>query len=310
MSDDFERRLQEAFRGGSLPPAPASLVDALQRVPDAPVRSRRSTSGRTCSGCSRRQLLVATVGALAIGGGSPRPRLPTATVAPSSSPTPETGLRLEYQVLPSGGVVPGPADLATIVSIIERRIAATGAVGATVEADGADRIIVTLPGVTDADIDSKADRPDRPRRLRATRPDPGQRRPDARPHDGSRRCSAATRSHRRRSEPTRTDRPAIDFVLKPEGTRLFADYTAQNIGSYFAITLDGAVLSAPVIQNGIPGGEVQITGGGLNGFDANEAASLAAILQFAAAAVPDPGGRERRQVGRAGPDPFPSRRAP
>ena len=43
---------------------------------------------------------------------------------------------------------------------------------------------------------------------------------------------------------------------------MFADYTAKNVGRYFAITLDGAVVSAPVIQNSIPGGNVQITGGG------------------------------------------------
>src|SRR5215210_7452041 len=47
-------------------------------------------------------------------------------------------------------------------------------------------------------------------------------------------------------------RPAVDFVLKGEGAALFSDYTAKNVGSYFAITLDGAVVSAPVIQNAIP----------------------------------------------------------
>ena len=49
-------------------------------------------------------------------------------------------------------------------------------------------------------------------------------------------------------------------MLKPEGARLFGDYTANHIGSYFAITLDGMVLSAPVIQNAIPNGNVEIPG--------------------------------------------------
>ena len=57
-------------------------------------------------------------------------------------------------------------------------------------------------------------------------------------------------------------RPAVDFVLKDEGAKQFADYTANHVGDYFAITLDGAVISAPVIQNSIPNGNVQITGGG------------------------------------------------
>ena len=51
------------------------------------------------------------------------------------------------------------------------------------------------------------------------------------------------------------------------------------------------MLSAPVIQNGIPGGEVQITGGGLNGFDANEAREHRGDPPVRRAAVPDPGDR-------------------
>ena len=45
--------------------------------------------------------------------------------------------------------MPGSSDLETIISTLEARIATTGVVGATVEADGLDRIIVSLPGVTD-----------------------------------------------------------------------------------------------------------------------------------------------------------------
>lgn len=72
--------------------------------------------------------------------------------------------------------------------------------------------------------------------------------------------------------------PAVDFVLKTDGTRLFGDYTASHAGNYFAITLDGLVLSAPVIQNAIPNGDVQITGGGESGFGAREAAELVATI--------------------------------
>ena len=81
-------------------------------------------------------------------------------------------------------------------------------------------------------------------------------------------------------------RPAVDFVLKSEGASLFSDYTAKNVGSYFAITLDGAVVSAPVIQNAIPGGNVQITGGGLAGFNAKDATNLVTILKFGSLPFP------------------------
>ena len=55
-------------------------------------------------------------------------------------------------------------------------------------------------------------------------------------------------------------RPAVSFRLNPAGGRIFGEYTAQNIGNPFAITLDEEVISAPVIQSHIPGGSGIITG--------------------------------------------------
>ena len=227
MSDDLEQRLQQAFQRGSLPPAPASLVEALQRVPDAPVRSRRSMSRRSTFGLLAAALLVATVGALAISGGSPRPGPTTPTVAPTASPAPETGLRLEYEVLPSDGVKPGPADLATIVSIIERRVAATGVVGATVQADGPDRIIVKLPGVTDAT-------PIRKLIGQTGRIDfvpLGQTQVTIHQTIDSGRYPPLFSADQVGSATVSADQngqPAIDFVLKPEGARLFARLHGQE----------------------------------------------------------------------------------
>ena len=55
-------------------------------------------------------------------------------------------------------------------------------------------------------------------------------------------------------------RPAVNFRFNPAGARKFGDYTAENIGSPFAIVLDDEVISAPVIQSHIPGGSGIITG--------------------------------------------------
>ena len=49
-------------------------------------------------------------------------------------------------------------------------------------------------------------------------------------------------------------RPAVNFRFNTSGARKFGDYTAENIGSPFAIVLDDEVVSAPVIQSHIPGG--------------------------------------------------------
>ncbi|MCC6305477.1 MAG: protein translocase subunit SecD [Rhodobacteraceae bacterium] len=74
------------------------------------------------------------------------------------------------------------------------------------------------------------------------------------------------------------NRPAVNFRFNPSGARKFGDYTAQNIGSPFAIVLDGEVVSAPVIQSHIPGGSGIITGR----FTVEESTRLAVLLRAGA----------------------------
>jgi len=54
--------------------------------------------------------------------------------------------------------------------------------------------------------------------------------------------------------------PAVSFRFDGTGARLFGDYTANNVGKPFAIVLDDKVISAPTIQTAIPGGSGIITG--------------------------------------------------
>ena len=61
------------------------------------------------------------------------------------------GLRVEYQVQPVDGVTPSAVDVATIRDIIERRVNSTGVAEPLVQTQGADRIVVELPGVSDPD---------------------------------------------------------------------------------------------------------------------------------------------------------------
>ena len=73
-------------------------------------------------------------------------------------------------------------------------------------------------------------------------------------------------------------RPAVSFRFNTSGARKFGDYTAQNIGSPFAIVLDDEVISAPVIQAHIPGGSGIITGR----FSVEETTNLAVLLRAGA----------------------------
>jgi len=72
--------------------------------------------------------------------------------------------------------------------------------------------------------------------------------------------------------------PSVNFRFNPTGGRKFGQYTAENVGSPFAIVLDGEVISAPTIREAIPGGSGQITGR----FSVEESTQLAVLLRAGA----------------------------
>lgn len=76
--------------------------------------------------------------------------------------------------------------------------------------------------------------------------------------------------------------PAIDFVLSPDAATVFAEHTANNLGKYLAITLDKRVISAPIINQQIPGGQGQISGA----FNAETANALAVQLRYGSLPIP------------------------
>jgi protein-export membrane protein SecD len=195
------------------------------------------------------------------------------------------GLRVEYQAVAVDGKSPSAGDMSVIKDIVERRVNTTGVSEPVVTTQGADRVVVELPGVTD---------PEAVRKLvgqtgqldfvplGSTQVTEGQTL-DLKtypPLFGGDQVASATVGT------DQNGRPAVDFVLKSTGASLFADYTGKNVGAYFAITLDGAVVSAPVIQNAIPNGNVQITGGGLAGFNAKDATNLVTILKYGSLPFP------------------------
>ena len=70
----------------------------------------------------------------------------------------------------------------------------------------------------------------------------------------------------------------VSFRLNAVGARKFCTITRKNVGKPFAIVLDNKVISAPVINEAICGGQGQISGG----FDVQEAAELALLLRAGA----------------------------
>lgn len=282
IDHELETRLRSAYRTGELPAAPSRLLDALERVPDAIVVGRRAAgtrpAGRRASfGLLGIAAVLAVGGALAIGGGgllrgivpAPTPQLP-----PSAVP----GTVITYAIQWSSETPSDPATVARLLQVIEDRVAATGAVGLTVRAAGEDRIVVGLP----AGLDTAPFRQLIGQRGETTfvslgttaleRGDPVD--PATNPAlfaaDGIAGASVGTDQNGAR---------VVDIALTPAATLQFADYTAAHISEYFAIVVDGRVLTAPVIHSEVPSGEVQISQGStLGGYPADEAAALVAIL--------------------------------
>jgi preprotein translocase subunit SecD len=197
----------------------------------------------------------------------------------------EGGLRVEYQALAKDNQSPNAESMSVIKDIIERRVNTTGVSEPVVVTQGTDRVVIELPGVSDVDavrrlvgqtgrldfvpLDAQQAQAGQVLDLEANPP----------LFSGDQIQSAAIGQ-----DPN--GGLAVDFVLKGEGAQLFADYTANHIGEYFAIALDGSVISAPVIENSIPGGNVQISAGGIGGFNAKEANELVTVLKFGSLPFP------------------------
>jgi preprotein translocase subunit SecD len=189
------------------------------------------------------------------------------------------GLRIEYQVLPEAGKAPGPSDLDVMRRIIINRIDKSGVAEPQVVAQGNDRLIVEMPGVQN---------PDQIRKLVGTTG-----RLDFVPL-GDTQMTQGQQVDLNAFPPlfsgdeiaaaqigqNQTGQRTVDFTLNGDGKEKFADYTAKNVGKYFAIVLDGEVISAPVIRSSIPNGQVQIESGGIGGYPLDEAQNLVTILQF------------------------------
>ena len=79
-----------------------------------------------------------------------------------------------------------------------------------------------------------------------------------------------------------TRSPQINLSFNKEGSKLFADVTGRNVGKPVAVFLDNNLITAPVVQEKIMGGQAQITGQ----FTIQEAKEL--VGRFNAGALPAP----------------------
>jgi preprotein translocase subunit SecD len=179
------------------------------------------------------------------------------------------------------------------LEIIRRRIDETGTREPTIMRQGADRILIQVPGIGSAAelkalIGTTAQLTFQPVVSRTAdegeNPGVGNELLPSIDEPGTfyilERAPVVTGEELVDAQPDfdQNGRPAVSFRFNPTGARKFGDYTAQNIGNPFAIVLDGEVISAPVIQSHIPGGSGIITGN----FSVEESTQLAVLLRAGA----------------------------
>ena len=214
------------------------------------------------------------------------------------------GLRVEYQALPVPGKDPGTvvspdgAAMNTIRNIIEARVNNTGVAEPVVVTQGTDRVIVELPGATNRDAIEKLigqtgqlvfiPLPAARYGTAATTQGPtGVIQGGPLPKDAS-LTPLFSGDHVKTADPAidqNTGQPIVSFSLDSEAAKLFAEYTQAHVGDYFAIVLDGNVVSAPSIQSAITSGQGQITTGtGSQGLTARN--NLVTVLRYGSLPFP------------------------
>src|SRR6195952_469111 len=187
------------------------------------------------------------------------------------------------------------------IQIVERRVNELGTVEPLIQRQGADRILVQVPGLQDptrlkellgktAKLDFRmVDQTVSPEQALQGRP----------PADSDVLMSSTapktpyvikkqilvSGGDLTDAQPgfdQRTSEPIVSFRFNTSGSRKFAQATSENVGQPFAIVLDNEVISAPVIREPITGGSGQISGS----FTVQAANDLSILLR--AGALPAP----------------------
>ncbi|MEM6440041.1 MAG: protein translocase subunit SecD, partial [Pseudomonadota bacterium] len=166
--------------------------------------------------------------------------------------------------------------MAQSLEIVRRRIDETGTREPTIQRQGADRILIQVPGIGSAEellgligrtakltfhlVESATGDA-------STRPGPNQITVEDAEAPGRfyvlerRALIAGDRlTDAQGGFDAQTGEPVVNFRFDPAGARRFGEVTAQNVGRPFAVVLDDLVITAPTIREPITGGSGQISG--------------------------------------------------
>jgi hypothetical protein len=227
-------------------------------------------------------VLTIVVGVLLINAG--RPGTPTATIV--------------YRLVPADGRQITDADLDETVQILQHRLNSAGDVPGTVEKLPPDMVSVRLYGETY--VPALSDKLGAPGRFlfvllpRATYGDVTAPSTTPLPAEGSMLDPELLKTAQfngseldpngtsAAEDPNTPGYWLVNFAFKGEYANQFAVWSGQHINEYFAMVLDGKILSVPYIKDAITGGKGVISGG----FTASDAKWMAVMLSYGALPFP------------------------
>lgn len=181
------------------------------------------------------------------------------------------GVYVVLEAVPDEGVTLDDAAMNRLIEVLDRRINGLGVAESLVQKAGSNRVIIELPGISNTEdamnmigktalLEFKLENP-----------------------DGTLGETLLTGGALKKADVSYDNlgRPQIQFEMNQEGAIRFAEITRNNIGKKLAITLDGKVQTAPMINSEIPSGNGVITGN----YTVEEAKATATLLNAGALPV-------------------------
>ncbi|AVQ20550.1 preprotein translocase subunit SecD [Fusobacterium necrophorum subsp. funduliforme] len=181
------------------------------------------------------------------------------------------GVYVVLEAVPEPGQSLDKDAMGRLIEVLDRRINGLGVAESSVQMAGDNRVIIELPGVDNTEDAVKMVGKTALLEFKLKQ------------EDGSLGETLLTGGALKKADVSYDNlgRPQIQFEMTPEGAREFAKITRENVGRQLAITLDGEVQTAPVINGEIPSGSGVITGN----YTVEEAKATATLLNAGALPV-------------------------
>lgn len=189
------------------------------------------------------------------------------------------GVHVVYQAKSTSEAPVTKDSVDKLIGVFRNRIDAYGLTEPLFQKQGSDRVVVELPGVKD---------PDEALELLGKTAHM-----EFKTEDGK---TVLTGKHLKDAQAQlspNTNEPLVALKFNKEGAKIFGDVTTANVGRRLAIYLDDRLLTAPVINGPITGGNAEISGG----YKSLEEAQEEALLLRSGALPVDVELMEKRSIG-------------